>query len=234
MIERSFWRDILCEIISTMDPWDIDIAELATRYSERVEHMQEMDFKIPANVILVSSVLLRMKADIIASVEVNPMEFARDLDEDFGFGEFDIDTYSQIETVGVEGNGDVLSGDEPSIEVKPRRVPKRRVTAVELIAAIQEVLEDRAVRQRLRTEGNGEKIIKINLSRDIRELIEETYRRVASILLKKKDEFVLFSEIVPTREEIVPTFISLLHLSNNQRVSLKQDRMYEDIFIKAR
>lgn len=234
MIERSFWRDILCEVISTMDPWDIDITELATRYSERVEHMEEMDFKIPANVILVSSVLLRMKADIIASVEVNPMEFARDLDDDFGFGEFDIGTYSQIETVGVEGNGDVLSGDEPSMEVRPRRVPKRRVTAVELIAAIQEVLEDRAVRQRLKEEGNGERIIKINLSRDIRELIEETYRRVASILLKKKDEFVLFSEIVPTREEIVPTFISLLHLSNNQRVSLKQDRMYEDIFIKAR
>jgi len=231
MIEGSFWKDILYEIISTLDPWDINISELATRYSERVEKMQEMDFKIPANVVLVSSVLLRMKADIMASIEINPLEFAQDLDEFVIFNEFDIDAYSQIETETIEkeDNGDMIP-----IAVRPKRVPKRRVTATELITAIQEVLEDRVIKQKLKKEGNGRKIVEIILSRDIKELIEETYKKVSDILSKKKNEFVLFSEIVPTKKEIVPTFMSLLHLSNNQRVSLKQKKMYEEIFIRAR
>ncbi len=229
MIEGSFWKDILYEIISTLDPWNIDISELATRYSERVEKMEEMNFRIPANVVLVSSVLLRMKADIMASIEINPLEFTHDPDEGLMFSEFDIDTYSQIETVEKEDNGDITP-----IAVRPKRVPKRRVTATELIAAIQEVFEDRVIKQRLRKEGNGRRAIEIILTKDIKELIEETYKKVITILSKKKNEFVLFSEIVPTKKETVPTFISLLHLSNNQRVSLKQKRIYEEIFIKTR
>ncbi|RLI88530.1 MAG: hypothetical protein DRO62_03630 [Candidatus Altiarchaeales archaeon] len=229
MIEGSFWKEILYEIISTLDPWDIDIAELATRYSERVERMQEMDFKIPANVLLVSSVLLRMKADIMASIEIDPSEFARDLDEYPAFNEFDITTYPQVETVEREDNGDMIP-----ITIKPKRVPKRRVTAAELIAAIQEVLEDRAIKQKLKKESNGRKTVKITLSRDIKELIEETYKRVIDILSQRKNEFVLFSEIAPTKKEIVSTFISLLHLSNDQRISLEQKKIYEEIFIRAR
>ncbi|HDH41175.1 MAG TPA: hypothetical protein ENG12_02035 [Candidatus Altiarchaeales archaeon] len=228
MIEGSFWKDILYEIISTLDPWDIDIAELATRYSERVERMREMDFRIPANVVLVSSVLLRMKADIMASIEIDPSEFARDLDE-CPINEFDITTYPQVETVENEDKDDILP-----ITIKPKRVPKRRVTAVELIAAIQEVLEDRAIKQRLKKESNGGKTVKIALSRGIKELIEETYKKVIDILSQKKKEFVLFSEIAPTKKDIVPTFISLLHLSNDRRISLEQKKIYDEIFIRAR
>jgi segregation and condensation protein A len=234
MIEKSFWKDILYEIISTLDPWNIDISELATRYSERVERMKEMNFRIPANVIIVSSVLLRMKADIMASIEVNPLEFRPDFEEGMDFGEFDIAAYSRIEPDENGENGDAIPVEGMPIAVKPKRVPKRRVTAMELISAIQEVLEDRVVRERLRKEGNGKRVLEIVLSKDIKELIEETYRKVVDILSKKKNDFALFSEIVPTKKEIVPTFLSLLHLSNDQRVSLKQDRMYEEIFIKAK
>jgi segregation and condensation protein A len=232
MIERSFWKDILYEIINTLDPWDIDLSELATRYSERVEKMKEMNFRVPANVIIVSSVLLRMKADIMASVEVNPLEFAQELDEGLIFSEFDVDAYSQVSLVEVEERED--NGGALPISIKPRRVPKRRVTAAELITAIQEVLEDRVIKQKLEKEGNGRKAIEIILSRDITELIEETYRKVVSILSGRKKEVVLFSEIVPKREEIVPTFLSLLHLSNDHRVSLKQKRIYDEIFISAK
>ncbi len=64
-IGTSFWRDILYEIISTMDSWDIDITLLASRYSTRVSEMEEMNFRIPANVVIVSAVLLRMKAQFV-------------------------------------------------------------------------------------------------------------------------------------------------------------------------
>jgi segregation and condensation protein A len=231
LIEKSFWRDILYEIISTMDPWDINLTELATRYSEKVETMKEMNFKVPANVVLVSSVLLRMKADIVAAVGFNPLEFAPEGEEGLNFNELDIGSYSEIGAI----DGAVVEGDdEIPISVTPKRVTKRRVTATELIAAIQEVLEDRKVKSCLEKEGHRIQAIEIALSIDIRKLIEDTYRKVVSILSMKSDHIARFSEMVPERKDIVPTFMSLLHLSNDQRVSLRQERIYEEIFISIR
>ncbi len=232
LIEKSFWRDILYEIISTMDPWDINLAELATRYSEKVESMKEMNFKVPANVVLVSSVLLRMKADIVAAVEFNPLEFAPEDAEGLNFNELDIGSYSEIGAI----DGAVIEdcdGEIP-ISVTPKRVTKRRVTATELIAAIQEVLEDRKVKSCLEKEGHRIQAIEIALSIDIKKLIEDTYLKLVSILSVKSDQVARFSEMATERKDIVPTFMSLLHLSNDQRISLRQERIYEEIFISIR
>lgn len=232
MIERSYWRDILYEIISTMDPWDINIAELATRYSAKVEKMREMNFRIPANVVLVSSILLRMKADIVASVNTDLLEFAAEEDSGLDFSELNIEAYSEAGN-GVDAST-VSDSRNIGLNISPKRVVKRRVTAAELIAAIQEVLEDRRIRNRLEKECGNIRELQIPLSVDIKKLIEDTYQKVMSILSQKKDQVVLFSEMVPKKEEIIPTFLSLLHLSNDQRVSLKQERLYEEIFISIR
>ncbi len=226
MIETSFWRDTLYEIISTMDPWDIDIAELATRYSKKVDKMQEMNFRIPANVVIVSSVLLRMKAEIAG--------FG-------GNGAFNLDEFADYEDVSMDefecaqpdgghiggGNGDMIV----PLDIKPKRVPKRRVTAMELIAAIQQVLEDKVIRKRI-TESIGEKkTIVININTDIRKLIEETYNRVIDILSRK--DVALFSELANNRDEVISTFISLLHLSNKQRLKLTQEKIFDEIYIHS-
>ncbi len=233
MIENSFWRDILYEIISFMDPWDVNLSELATRYSDRVEKMEEMDFKIPANVILVSSVLLRMKADLMASIDLNPLEFARE-EEGFMFNEFNVEAFSEAGGGYIEDNNILEDADGVPIKVKPIRVTKRRVSATELIAAIQEVLNDKKIKLRLKKEGSVKRVIEVILSKDIKKLIEETYMRVASILSKKKEDEVLFSEMTPERNEIIPTFMSLLHLSNDQKICLKQDKIYDEIFISIK
>lgn len=219
MIETSFWKDTLYEIISTMNPWDIDIVELATRYSKRVEQMQEMNFRIPANVIIVCSVLLRMKSEIIGfggNGSLNLDEFSGDADE---FG------YTQTEGKCMDGgNGEIFV----PLEIMPRRVPKRRVTAMELIAAIQQVLEDRIIRKRI-SEEFEKKTIVINLDADIKQLIKETYNRVMDILSRK--DVVLFSELARSRDEIISTFVSLLHLSNKQKLKLTQRKIFDEIYI---
>lgn len=224
MIENSFWRDTLYEIINTMDPWGIDIAELATRYSKKVERMQEMNFRVPANVIIVSSVLLRMKSEILGfegNGSFNLEEFVdpEDMGE-FGYlqsGERHIDG----------GNGEMFI----PLDVKPRRVPKRRVTAMELIAAIQQVLEDKVIKRKISEKVIEAKPIVINLNIDIRELIEETYKRVMDILSRK--DVALFSELANSRDEIISTFVSLLHLSNKQKLKLTQEKIFDEIYIHS-
>jgi len=243
MIENSFWKDILYEIVSQMDPWDINIVELATRYAVKVEKMQEMNFKIPANVIIVSSVLLRMKADIMTN-NTTPIEFFTGdfcIDEsNFILPEFNIEAYSSIQTDAIdteivkdEGNGKL------PVSIVPRRVPKRRVTAAELIAAIQEVLEDKIVKKRLR-EAKESKHIEIKVVKDITKLIEETYLKVIDIIMRNRKKIVSFSEVLNngngktkhSRDEIVDTFISLLYLCSDQKIKLEQSKLYDEIFIK--
>lgn len=226
-IGTSFWRDILYEIINTMDPWDIDISLLAGRYSARVSEMEEMNFRIPANVVIVSSVLLRMKAQFVgfsgAAQDFSPDEFMDDSDgsmEGVGSGEPGMDSLIGAGNGGNGGGFDVV--------VKPNRILKRRITALELIAAIQEVLEDNVVKSRIPAK-TVERSLVIAMRTDIKHLIEETYERVMGILALKEE--VLFSELALSREEMVSTFISLLHLSNNQRLKLRQERLFDEIYI---
>ena len=214
------WRDILYETLTGLNPWDIDISELASRYSRRVAEMNEMNFRIPANVILVSSVLLRMKADILMPSKEEPYaELADSLNL-----LFDGDFEAIIKSLKKE-DGDY------EFALIPQRVPTRRVTAEELIAAIQKALEERgARRERLLGKKLEERNIVVEEDVDIIKLIEETYLRVVGLLSKK--EVVLFSELAKTRDEIVSVLLSLLHLSNDSRLYLSQENLFGEIYIR--
>ena len=214
------WRDILYEVIKGMDPWDIDLCELASRYAKKVEEMQDMNFRIPANVILVSSVLLRMKADVLRPSENDPFTDNREafdfmFNRDFAF----------------------LKGDKIEKEyelqalLRPNRLMTRRVTAEELIGAIQKALEERSEKKyRLEMQG-GKRMLIVATDWDITQVIEEVYGRIMGIL--KEREFAVFSELAGNRDEMIRVFTSILHLSNKQKLSLRQERIYEEIYIHS-
>jgi segregation and condensation protein A len=241
LIEKSFWKNILLEVISELNPWDIDIVELATRYSKRVERMKELNFKIPANVIIVSSVLLRMKSDLLTfsgpDLEYDLEEWVLEgafLEEFTPLSNFEESSHEDEEKNKTGRLTNIDIDPRIPIQVKPRRVPKRRITALELISAIQEVLEDKE-RYRLKKEkkNNGdEEDIVITPKFDIKRLIHETYLRVMGILMKKN--VAKFSELVDdsSREDIVSVLISLLHLSHNKKLKLMQKKLFGEIFIQ--
>jgi len=216
------WRDILYEVLTGMDPWDINISELATRYAQNVREMKEMNFKLPANVVLVSSVLLRMKSDILGGGEEDP--------------------YTELsESLNYLLDGDhpplaLYSPDEIDLELalKPKRFPQRRVTADELISAIQKALAERGYRKKRvleKIDGGRVDAVIVPADLDIRVVVEETFQRVVELLGKK--EVVLFSELARTRDEIIATFLSLLHLANTQKLFLSQERIFDEIYIRA-
>lgn len=225
-IGTSFWRDILYEIINSMDPWDIDISLLASRYSAKVAEMEEMNFRIPANVVIVSAVLLRMKAQFVGfsggDLAYSADEFMDDSDMSTEGGDVQVADMNGL--IGAANKG----GAGLELLVKPKRVLRRRITALELIAAIQEVLEDRAIKSRI-PEKPVERNLVIAMRTEIKFLIEETYERVMAILSSR--DSVMFSELAQSREEIVSTLISLLHLSNNQRLKLRQEKLFDEIYI---
>ena len=217
------WRDILYEVIKGMDPWDIDLSELATRYAKKVEEMQEMNFRIPANVILVSSVLLRMKADVLRPSGTDPFLDGKDA---FAFlFNSDLANFTAMKADD--------AGKEYAIQplLTPARPLTRRVTAEELIAAIQKAMEERSEKKyRLESDG-GKRMLVVATDWDAAAAMEEVYNRILGILAMK--EFALFSQLAGTRDEIIRVFMSILHLSNQQKVSLQQERIYEEIYIRS-
>jgi len=231
MMNDLFWKDIIYEIISNMNPWDIDIAQLANGYAKKVEDIEKTEFKTPANVIIVSSVLLRMKADIIASINFNPNEYRDDEGSDVDFislDEFDPTLFADMPD---EEGAELVDWQAISLAVKPKRVPRRRVTAFELISAIQEVLEDKKIKECTKKNKKEKRVMEVEVKRDRGKIIEETYLRIMDILSNKN--IVLFSEITDNREEVISTLVSLLHLSHKQKLKLKQEKLFDEIFIKA-
>ena len=218
LIETASWRDIIQEVVRSMDPWDVDIAELAARYSTHLEQMQKMEFRVPANVVIVSSVLLRMKADMMAhygSIHEDQVDYGYDID-----GMFDL---TQEDSV-VNGTEDLF--------LLPTRQPKRRITALELINAIQDALADTRVTRGVRKKITEHKDILVNLEADIRQVIDDIYSRIVKALAKK--EVVAFSDILKSgnSDEIISVFVPLLHLSNDQKIRLVQEEMFGEIFIR--
>ncbi|MBD3262391.1 MAG: hypothetical protein GF334_12130 [Candidatus Altiarchaeales archaeon] len=219
------WRDILTQVLVDMNPWDVDLIEIATRYTQKVEEMRDMNFQIPGNVLIVSAVLLRMKADILAPKKA---EDTYNLRDQLLFV-FDSD-YPVEALVGQEQ-------DPYPLEVKPSRMVKRRVTAEELIDAINGVLfeKKRVKKNKLAERGRPEVYdIVVGGEKDIVLLVEETFEAIIKQLtrLPGRSEVVL-SEIAKSREELISMFLSLLHLVTDKRLKIRQEALYEEIYINV-
>jgi len=225
--EDASWRDVLSEVLKGLDPWDVDIVELASRYKIRVDQMERMNFRIPGNVILVCAVLLRMKADILAPADDGFVDISQALDFIFN-SDYPVSA--------------LFDDAEPyPIMIKPSRTITRKVTAAELIEAIQDALDEKTKRvERLsfqrakRAMAHADKAVHEDVVLEpqinILDFIEKTYGIMMEILSKK--DVVMMSDMAKTKDEVLNCFLSLLHLSNSQRVTLSQEVLFGEIYIK--
>jgi len=254
VMSGSSWRGILYEIIENMDPWDIDISDLASRYAKKVEKMVKMDFNVPANVIIVCSVLLRMKTNFVRFTEQGSDDDAdADFFDQYMDDEMPGDFYETPDMGYIRGfeiggirvppfaNAlehreilDLYSGSqEGPPRLVPRRVVRRKITAIELISALKEIMEDsdKKKRNNARRYQKIPRHLVIDDADEIQALIERIYNKISDILSSKKE--AKFSEIIPaqTVDIKIKCFLSILHLSTKQKIKIRQDRLFGDIFI---
>ncbi|NCT00375.1 MAG: hypothetical protein COS36_06985 [Candidatus Altarchaeum sp. CG03_land_8_20_14_0_80_32_618] len=229
--EGEFWKDVLYEIISTMDPWDVNIVELAKVYSAKIELMKNLNFRIPANALIVCAVLLRMKADVLIPDESKDDDYT---DTDV----VENDTYDD-ENIWLPDKLNLTD-----ISLIPKRILKRKISAEELINAINEVLKSE--RKEIKKKFTEKRIIEITPSADIKKSIDEIYKKIINFLNNSSNkgsntgsntsnnnsssDSVKFSQI-SDNENIVRNFISLLFLWDEGKILLKQEELYGEIFI---
>lgn len=218
------WQSIILDLIKTeqMNPWDVDITVLCKRYLETLKELKEQNFVLSGKVVLAAALLLRIKS-------------SRLLEEDLaGFDQLLFPP--EIEDIGdyIEPGFKERVKEFPRLAIKTPQARKRRVTLKDLIGALQKVLETnrRKVRQRLEEAHYYHPTIpekKVDMSK----LIDELYIKLQDHF--KQSDGVPFTKIIPenpSKEDKIYAFAPLLHLSNQTRIHLRQEKHFGDITIK--
>jgi len=201
IIDGSSFQSVLKEIIieEGLDPWNINISSLADSLLNYLAQLKEINFRIPARFILVSSILLRLKSESLVEEENEERE---------------------LETINIDGL-DIL---EPPI----KRIPTRNITFDELVQALEKVMNFKEKKEKIKLNREErikelQKIFEIN----IEDYVDKVFREIS------KTNRTSFYELTSTFNnlETARYFIALLHLANQQRITIKQEKLFEDFYI---
>lgn len=220
IIENQSWEDIIYHIVSFegLDPWNIEICKLTNSFLKYIKNLKTLDFRIPAKVVLVAAILLKLKSEMLSLPKK---------DEEYFPEQESFDEYGLIKQQLSE------------MELKPsiQRFVKRKVTLDELVDALQKAMRVKEKKEttkkflgrRLRKEIDIGEI-------DIEERINGLMSSIDGLLLKLKSDKIEFSKIVEKweRDEIVRNFMPLLYLSTRGELIAEQKKFFDEILISKR
>ena len=217
------WQAIIYDLINTeqLDPWDIDISLLANRFMERVQKLEEANFVISSKVLLAAAILLRMKSEILLDYELPSLD-------DMLFGKKEEKKYTQER---IE-----LDEEIPQLIAKTPLPRFRRVTLEELMNALGKAIntENRRIRKIVASKQQEyETAMFLPKSQiNIKERIKEAYSKLKEIF-KNRQEKLSFSEFAKgnSNDDKITSFVPLLHLDNQDRVFLEQEKTFDEIYI---
>lgn len=223
IIKQQSWEDLIYNIVTieNLDPWDVDLVKLTNSFLEYTRGMRILDFRIPAKVILVAAILLKLKSEILhPTTKVKPIEYSF-----IDFGEPD-----EFEMIRQKIS-------ELKLEPGIRREIKRKVTLDELVNALRKAMKVEKKRETRKRRLGRRLRREIDLGEeDIEERISELMKSIDLLLLTIRSEKVEFSKIVEVwqRDEIVKHFLPLLHLSMRDRVDTEQEDFFKEIWIQKK
>jgi segregation and condensation protein A len=208
------WREMLIDLVAQkkLDPWNIDIVEIAAGYMDRIRRMEMLDLRVPANLILAAAILLRFKSQALRFEEEEQV------------------VEEQV-YVDEEDGASVI----PVLELKTRIPPTRMVTLDELLLAMEKVFEEQRKREEAAAKVEIPAVINIQLPEfDIEQRIAEVYARV--LAEKDSEGLATFSSILPERTPVamIETLLPLLHLVQDRKLFIFQESFFGEIFIRAK
>ena len=209
LVNYDTWKELLMELVEKekLDPWDIDIVKVVDSYIAAVKELKIMDLRIPANIILAASILLRLKSEMLT----------------FGVVE------EPVEEAEAPGRSPPLV-DDLSLRLRPPM--KRKLTLDELISALDEAMKIKEERMLAEKEKPFEVPIYVKNS-NIEEEMEILYKEMGRHADKEK--LLTFShlmEMVDGRDALLELFIPMIFLANKQRIALAQEKFFGEIIIR--
>lgn len=221
IIEKQSWEDIIYQIVSyeNLNPWDIDIVKLTDSFLKYIEKLKVLDFRIPAKIVVVAAILLRLKCEIFSPFEKSG-----------GSGGYNKEIDDEILR---------LKEETQNLELKSpiKRRPKRKVTLDELVDALKKAVKvqekKEGARNKLRSKL-GRHLVTDEIDIEIR--INNLMLEIDGLLDKLNSEKVEFSKLVNEWEanNIIDNFLPLLHLASRGKVGTDQREFFKEIYVKKK
>ena len=219
IIEKESWEEVIYQIVSleNLNPWDVDLVKLTGSFLRYMNQLKEINFRLPAKIVFVAAVLLRLKADYLSIFEEE--ETIEDVAKQAG----------PLEQLGIDPNLIQLG-------VPIKRIPKRQITLDELMGALKKAMEVRVKREIRRQVWEERLKVQFTEEQDIARRIDEMMSEIEKGIKRNKEGAVTFNDVVKEwkREEVVGKFIPLLHLEQNQKIETKQEDFFKEIYIRRK
>ncbi len=223
--EEVSWQAIIYDLIKTeqLDPWDIDLGILADKYAQVIQSIEEANFYVSSKVLLACSLLLRLKSEILSN------RFIQELDESI-YGK-QADKRYVLERIE-------LDEDElPILVPKTPMARYKKVTLKELMSALNKAIEteNRRIRKDIKSR-QAERLTAMVLPKanrvPLKDRIALVFEKIRNHISPPTRHHMTFSELAPSREEKLSAFLPVLQLANNDRLYLRQQDHYNEIFMR--
>jgi len=220
VIESESWEDVIYNIVSIegLDPWDVDIVKLADSFLKYIENIKMLDFRIPAKIVFVAAILLKLKTETL---------FPKEKEEEIAVPQIEEDELKAIKE------------KLQQIKLSPplERMPTRAVTLDELVDALRKALKVKEKKE-YRRHALGKKVANnINMEEeDIEKRIEDLLKEIDDLSKMLNKQKIEFSRLVDRweREEIVKHFLPLLYLANRGEIVAEQEEFFKEIFVSKK
>lgn len=221
--EQLSWQSIIYDLINSeqLNPWDIDLGLLSQKFLEKVRLLEEANFFVSSKVLFAAALLLRIKSEILLETDIQSLD-------DILYGRKEEKKYVQER---IE-----LDEEIPNLIVRTPLPRYKKVTLDELMNALGNAIKTETRRiQKVALTRQQEFETALSLPKrriNIQDSIKGVHSHLISILNDKK-ESVSFSELAgkEDNEKRIATFIPLLHLDNQHKVWLEQEKHFEEIWI---
>ena len=190
-----------------MDPWNIDITKLTSKYLQTLKQLKEHNFFISGKVVLASSILLRLKSHKLITEHIANFDSMLYPPEEDLLEEMNNNQYAELEV--------------PRLLIKTPQTRRRKININELVSALTQALD---VNQRRLIKKRDEQLLRPVVipkkTMDITQLIKNLYTKISSFF--KKSETIKFSQLVPSnkKQDKICTFIPMLHLVNQGKIDI--------------
>lgn len=228
--------DLLLHLVrvSKMDIYTINISDIIEQYLEFINSIDKFDIDASSEYLVISSELIHLKSRMLINkyneedneseeeYSIKSEEDLRDKLIEYEKYKNMTDTFKKLE----ENRQDYFTKLPENLKnyVEEEKVVNSEVSVDELVNAFLDM------QRRL----NFQKPITTKVTR--KEFsVKERILEIRNLLkTKKRVEFSdLFNEVV-TKENIVVTFLSLLDMSKNKEIIIKQDKIFSTIVIESK
>jgi len=204
--------DMLVDLVMSeeLDPWDVDIADIAGRFHRQVKSMVRLNLRLSGRTLLAASVLLRIKSErLFEEEEDREEEFFEAMEEEEG------ESYQEV----------------PPLKEPLRRKVERRATIFEMVEALQHALKEELVRKNYPRKRKPPRMVMEVDEESAKEKMEKVYTKVKT--MARGEEAIKLGELMEstTRMELVETLLSLLYLEYEGKLRVWQEELFGEIFV---